>query len=187
MLAYLFWHTSQPTVDPKEYEERLGSFHTSLAEEKPEGLIESATFRMDTVPWLESDNPVYEDWYLLEGSGALDPLNTAAVTAHRSLPHDAVASVAGAGKGGLYRLRVGTPSLGTVRVAYWVSKPPVMKYPEFYQIVGPAVEAARGALWGRQMVLGPAPEFCVHAAQEVELPRVTSRKVAMARVWPSVG
>jgi len=184
MLAYVFWHTSQPTVDPEEYEERLRGFHTALAEQRPDGLVESATFRMDSVPWLESDNPVYEDWYLVETSAALDPLNEAAVTAHRSLPHDAVASVAGAGRGGLYRLRLGAPDLRATKVALWVSKPPVMKYPEFYQTVGPTVESTAGALWGRQMVLGPAPEFCVHAAADVRLSRVTSRKVAMSLVWP---
>jgi hypothetical protein len=184
MLAYVFWHTAQPAVDPADYESRLGAFHTALADAKPDGLIESVAFRMDSVPWLESDNPVYEDWYLLEGSAALDPLNDAAVSAHRSLPHDAVASVAGAGCGGLYRLRLGTPDHAATNVAFWVSKPPVMKYPEFYETVEPAVDSAHGALWGRQMVLGPAPEFCIHAANNVDLPRVTSRKVVVSAVWP---
>jgi hypothetical protein len=51
----------------------------------------------------------------------------------------------------------------------------------------PVVEACGGALWGRQMVLGPAPEFCLHAAEPQDVPSVTSRVVTLDLVWSGTG
>jgi hypothetical protein len=39
-----------------------------------------------------------------------------------------------------------------------------------FAAIEPLVHAERAALWGRQMTLGPALEFCLHAARPVSLP-----------------
>lgn len=186
MLSYVFWHTAQPTVDPTDYERLLVRFHEALGDEAPDGLEWSATYRTSYVPWLESDNPVYEDWYAVRNSAALDELDRAAVTAHRQMPHDEVAAVAGAGKAGLYRLRIGNVDPPAVKRALWLSKPPIESYAEFYRRMQPLVDGSGGALWGRQMVLGPAPEFCLHSAKPQDVPGVTSRMVKMDLVWSGV-
>ena len=61
----------------------------------------------------------------------------------------------------------------------------VMKYGEFFARVAPEVEQAQGALWMRQMVLGPAREFCLHAAAPASLPAVFGALVIPLRqAWP---
>jgi hypothetical protein len=183
MLAYVFWHTPQTGVEPAEYERMLVAFHEALADSSPAGFRHSAAFRLGEVPWLPSEGSVYEDWYLVEGSAALDTLNDAAVTAHRQVPHDQVAAVAGTGAGGLYRLRQGDAELHSVRAALWLSKQPAQSYPEFYAEMELATSGKGAALWGRQMVLGPAPEFCLHTVSEVKLDRFISRRVPIELIW----
>ncbi len=183
MLGYVFWHAPQPGVEPTEYERLVTAFHEVLATEELPDFRYSATFRIGSVPWLQAEGAVYEDWYLVEHSGVLDAPNEAAVTAHRKAPHDRAAAVAGSGAGGLYRLRLGQPNPCDTRVGLWVSKLPAQTYAEFYAGMEPIVKETGAALWGRQMVLGPAPEFCLHAATDVELPRFTSRRVLMELVW----
>ena len=54
-------------------------------------------------------------------------------------------------------------------VAYWLPKPAGMGYPDFDLSMKPLIE--RGCcLWGRRMTLGPAPEFCLHAPADAQLP-----------------
>src|SRR6185437_9324795 len=52
---------------------RVGRFQNDLAGSKPPGFIGATSFQIEVVPWL-SDLPGYEDWYLLDGSWAMDPL-----------------------------------------------------------------------------------------------------------------
>ena len=92
-----------------------------------------------------------------------------AVSASRAAPHDAAAAAVADGAGGLYRLRLGTPP-SAPRIAHWFAKPTGMRYDELLRLLSPVVDASRGALWMRQMVLGPAREFCLHAAAPVALP-----------------
>ena len=44
------------------------------------------------------------------------------------------------------------------RVALWFAKPAGMGYPALFDRLGPSLTVGRG-LWGRQMTLGPGPEF----------------------------
>jgi hypothetical protein len=135
------------------------------------------------LPWCEG--PGYEDWYLLEGSAALDPLDEAAVSGARQLAHDAAASRAAWGTAGLYRLRLGAPRDEDLSQACWLAKPPGVRYPEFLERLAPSVEGAGAALWGRQMTLGPTPEFCLLARHELAtLPFPVSLRVSRRRVWP---
>ena len=85
MLAYVFWH--QPTGEGArdEYERALVEFHRVLTGDPPAGFLGSATYRLPGVGWAP-DGDVYEDWYLVRDSAALDPLNEAAVSGRRGPP-----------------------------------------------------------------------------------------------------
>jgi hypothetical protein len=135
VLAYVFWHRPREGVDRKQYEEALGSFHDSLENT-------SAAFRLDGLPFASQDG--YEDWYLVDDWAALGELNVAAVDANHRGRHDAAAGLAGEGWGGVYALVRGPAE--PPPTARWQPKPP--SDPEV-------------TVWQRQMMLGPAPEYCV--------------------------
>jgi hypothetical protein len=78
MLAYLFWHRPYATTTVKQYEEALLRFQQHLGQQHPPGFRGSASFRVAALPWL-GNRTGYEDWCLLDGSWALDPLNAFAV------------------------------------------------------------------------------------------------------------
>ena len=53
-----------------------------------------------------------------------------------------------------------------------------------YEILGPIVATAPAALWVRQMVLGPTPEFCLHSQRSLELPAgFRGHEVSLTPVW----
>ena len=152
MLAYVFWHW--PTArsgDKAVYEAAQKGFHSRLAALRPEGFVSSWSYELSSAPWLSSA-PQYEDWYLLESSGALDVLNAAAVSAQVRGDHDQAAAGA-AGVGGLYALRTGAP-IQAAGSARWFAKPKGESYQHLYERL-----PADAVVWRRQMVLGPAPEF----------------------------
>jgi hypothetical protein len=182
VLAYVFWHWKQAAVEREEYERVLGRFHTALRDAPSPGFLRSWVWRIEGAPWIPG-GAGYEDWYLVDGSAALDPLNDAAVTASRQGAHDHAARLAAGGAGGLYRLRVGEPLPDAAR-AIWFAKPAGQSYPALWAACGELMEGRRFALWGRQMVLGTAPEFCLHALEPIALPGYATTAVALARVWP---
>ena len=106
MLAYVFWHWPRAGVPAAEYEDLQRRFHAALQAAPSAGFLGSRCLALAGAPWAGGGGPAYEDWYLLEGSAALDPLNAAAVTASRQAPHDAAAAVADGGTAGLYTLRL---------------------------------------------------------------------------------
>lgn len=160
MLAYVFFHSPAPGVEISGYESALRRFHRLLADGPPPGFTGSNTYRI---------GDGYADWYLVESSAALDPLNEAAVTGARSSTHDAVARMSAYGAGKLLALisgRVETESGFEMRF----SKPLGMSYPELYARLKPWTDRSEVSLWRRMMVLGPAPEFCLVAPSEHQLP-----------------
>jgi len=170
MLAYVFWHWPTPDTDRTTYEKHLAEFHHALAAGKAPGFLRSACFRLRGALWLETTDTAYEDWYLLEGSAALDAINDAAVTDARKDPHDRAARHAAGGAAGLYRLRQGSDNIEAASFAYWLAKPTGLSYDDFYAQVRPLTNQPGVGLWGRQMVLGPTPEFCLRSPQSVNLP-----------------
>ena len=89
MLAYVFWHWPSSNVEAGEYEHLLRRFHAALGDAAPPGFRGSVVFRVaGNAPWL-GGTPAYADWYLLDGSAALDPLNVAAVSGACQAPHTA--------------------------------------------------------------------------------------------------
>lgn len=182
-LAYVFWHWRRAEVSVASYVELQRRFHAALAAAPPNGFLGSHSAAVREVSWAAAGGDAYEDWYLVDGTAALDPLNQAAVTASRQAPHDAAASAAQGGTAGLYRLRLG--SVGVHRSAAWFAKPDGMSYDELYAALELPVLPAGGALWGRQMVLGPAPEFCLHTPEPVPLPApLIAQVVARSPIWP---
>ena len=138
MLAYLFWHRPAESVDTGQYEERLRAFHERMNADPPAGFRGSAAFRVDDG---------YEDWYLIGDWTALGVLNDAAIDARHAPDHDAVAGLAGGGSGAVYRHITGDLDLAESGRADWSHSRPTV--------------AGEFALWQRQLVLGPAPEFCL--------------------------
>src|SRR4051794_25398781 len=146
MLAYVFWHRAAPGAEG--YEERLATFHAVVG-------VPSAWFRVGGLPWVPGGEG-YEDWYLVDDWTALGELNERAVCGPRRAPHDAAAALAEWGVAGVYGLRRGTPDLDRVRFAAWRSKPSDVSYEAFEPTL------PGDAVWQRQLVLGPTPEYVLH-------------------------
>jgi hypothetical protein len=170
MLAYVFWHWPQPSVDTEVYVAHLQAFHQTLAANRPPGFHGSVVFRIEDADWLQTHGPAYEEWYLLDGSAAMDPLNDAAVSGVCEAPHNLVAREAAGGTGGLYRLRAGEEVLSEARFAVWLSKPEGVTYRDFFDTFAAPTSQPNVALWGRQMTLGPTTEFCLHSQTQIQLP-----------------
>ena len=168
MLAYGFWHWPRPGVARADYETAQRGFLAALMANPPDGFRQAATVRLAGAPWAAGGGAAYEDWYLIGAMADLEPLNDAAVTGSRKAPHDAVARLAAGGTAGLYRLRLGEPT--PARHACWFSKPPGLPYQAVFDALGPAIASEGAALWMRQMVLGPTPEFCLRSGGPVEWP-----------------
>lgn len=182
VLAYVFWHWMREGVDAADYEARQRAFHVSLLAHPPAGFSRSRSARVSGALWAAGGGESYEDWYLIEGFAALEALNRDAVTAPRAASHDAAAALAAGGVGGLYSLKLGSPS-GSSRHAHWFGKPAGMRYDELLDLVAPSAEG--GALWMRQMVLGPAGEFCLQTPAPISLPtELAALVVPLETIWP---
>jgi hypothetical protein len=158
MLAYLFWHLPYAKTAVTQYEESLLRFQQLLGQQQPPGFRGTASFRVAALPWL-SDRPGYEDWCLVEGSWALDPLNAIAVAGPVMGAHDAAAAQMEEGHGGLYALVWGDPALPERSTTVWLTRPRGIQW-------RPALDPLRqqvpeATLWRRQMVLGPGNEFAL--------------------------
>jgi hypothetical protein len=184
MLAYVFWHWPVPQIDALSYQERLLAFHRVLSEHKPEGFLHSSVLLLAEAPWLGRNTESYEDWYIVENSAALDPLDQAAVNGPRREPHNQVARWTEGGTAGLYRLRLGKVHLPSVSMAFRFAKPTTTNYDALYTTLQPLVEQTGGCLWVRQMTLGPAAEFCFLCPQDASMPDTLDYlKVAVKQIW----
>ena len=184
MLAYVFWHWPRPGVAAESYQSLQRAFHQALNDAPPAGLSGSATYAISGAPWAAAGAAAYEDWYHVRSSADLDLLEDAAISASRQVPHDNVAAAAAGGTAGLYKLRAGDGPIAA-RHAWWFAKPDGMRYPELFAAFAPLTAGGRGALWCRQMVLGPASEFCLHTLEPVKLPAaISARHVELRQVFP---
>lgn len=159
MLAYVFSHRAAKGADLAAYEEGLRSFHASLADARPSGFVGSATYR---------HGDQYSDWYLIDSSAALDPLNAAAVSGRARSPHDAVAHYAVDFSGKLYTLIAGRHEGVGFEIRF--AKPSATSYPDLYARLEPWSGKSGVSLWRRMMVLGPPPEFCLLSPTRLDLP-----------------
>ena len=172
MLAYLSWHRAAPGVEPAAYEQALERFHRSLSHRPPSGFQGSATFRAAELPWLgrdeassSADGGGYEDWYLVDDWAAIGVLEVAAASRGHLTAHEAVASLAGAAAGAVYRLIEGHGRLEETRVAVWVAPLRGHEHPSLAALLGDGMDPLGGGVWRRCLGLGPAPELCVLAGE----------------------
>jgi hypothetical protein len=178
VLAYLFWHRPRESSDVAAYERAQMGFHRSLHRAPPVGLCGSAVVRVAQLPWVPAqgaDRGAYEDWYVVEDYAALGVLNGAAVGRGHRTAHDEAARLLGAGAGGLYALVegersevgecAGLESIGQASHAVWVARPPGSKHGIVGELLGDGMDRRHASLWRRQLVLGPAPEYCLLASE----------------------
>jgi hypothetical protein len=177
VLAYISWHRAAAGVQASAYEQALAHFHRSLSGRPPSGFHGSATFRLPELPWLapvadgsvkssgETASSAYEDWYLVADWAAVGVLEEAAVARGRETVHHAIASLAGVATSSVYRLVEGQPRPSTVADAVWVSPARGHEYPSLGALLGDGIDPARDSLWRRCLGLGPAPEYCLLAAE----------------------
>ena len=166
MLAYIFWHRPHPDIERAPYEEGIVRFQRALSVQRPLGFLSATSFQIEPVPWL-SNLPGYEDWYLVEGSWALDPLNAFAIAGAMQAPHDHVAAQMDDGHGGLYAHAGGEAPATAQSTITWLTRPRGIQWQ-------PAIEALRrkfprANIWRRQMVLGVATEFAVEMPGDAEI------------------
>jgi len=184
VIAYVFWHWRNKDVDPPEYERRQRAFHSALKRSPPEGFLTSFSMGLSGASWAADGGPAYEDWYLVSDFSALGALNDGAVSGSRLAPHQEAVTAAQGGTAGLYALRDGA-FLPSPAVAVWFSKPPGVAYADLLGRLHPLVQEEKCALWIRQMTLGPAREFCLHASRNVSLPLPFEwLPLALRPVWP---
>jgi len=167
-LAYVFWHWRHPSAERGAYESAQQEFQRALTASPSAGFVRSFSHAIAGAPWANDGGEAYEDWYLVHDTAALDPLDTAAVTASRKGAHDAAASLAASGTAGLYKLQLGVAPTSP-RSAQWFSKPAGLSYGQLFAAVEPALGPVGGSLWIRKMTLGPSPECCVLAREPAAL------------------
>lgn len=185
MLAYVFWHWPNPDVQTAEYEAWQRDFHAALASSGSAGFLRSAVFGVEgQAPWL-GGAPAYADWYLVEDSKALDPLNVAAVSGVCQEPHAKLAQAMAAGAGSLFTLRGDPPvDVTSVRRLTFLTKPREVPYADFYPAV--SVAPPETTLWRRTMVLGPTPEFALLSADAPGQPLAQFKPLhlSLRPIWP---
>jgi hypothetical protein len=182
MLAYVFWHRPFSPADRSNYEASVVRFQSKLANHPPPGFINAASFAIGPVPWL-SDQPGYEDWYLLEASWAMDPLNAFAVAGAVQPSHDSAAAQMDEGHGGIYAHVAGDAITAAESTVHWLTRPRGVKWRPALEAV--RARAPRAAIWRRQMVLGPAGEFAVEVEGDNDIeppPQWTVRKCKRLRL-----
>lgn len=183
MLAYVFWHWRKPSLSASEYEARQRAFHDALLAAPPAGFVHSYSHALTGAAWANGGGDAYEDWYVLDGSAALDALNQGAISASRRTSHDLAAAASAGGTAGLYSLRLGAAPEGP-SAARWFAKPDGMRYETLLELCSPLC-AQGAALFMRHMVLGPSPEFCLQSEEPVALPPVlAAQSLTLRPVWP---
>jgi len=173
MLAYVFWHRPLDDAAVEAYERAQIAFHRSLAHAPPIGFLGSACYRVAELPWL-GGLAGYEDWYFVEDYTALGVLNEAAVGHGHRTVHDDLAHRFGVGAGGLYGLIEGHPPINPgafdeESVAVWVGRSPGIERRALGDLLGDGMDSEHASLWRRQLVFGPAPEFCLLAGERAKL------------------
>jgi len=157
VLAYVFWHRPKADVDLATYEAAQRAFHDKID-------VPSGCFRLAQLPFAQSGG--YEDWYLVRGWAELGVLNDAAINAARRGDHDRAAGMAAGGWGSVYKLTRGPAEIPAG--VTWCDKQRGQPTGDFLD----ALDA--DAIWRRQLVLSPAPEFCLSGS-------ISDERIA---IWP---
>lgn len=163
MLAYLFWHRPEAGAAREEYERAQERFHRSLAQRPPDGFRASLGLRVSQITWLSGEDPGYEDWYVVDDWTALGVLRQAAVGQAHHRAHERAAAHSSQGAGAVYRLLDGRLRTLAGSTAVWVQPG---RGQDTDDMAAMLLDGARaGTLWQRELVLGPAPEYCLLAEE----------------------
>jgi hypothetical protein len=183
MIAYVFWHWPKNGTKPEEYQADLKAFHDRLRKSPPAGFRRSSTRRIEGTTWLPA-GPAYEDWYLLDNTGALDSLGEGVTRGGVGERHDPIAALAAGGTAGLYKPAVASEHSGNGSTAFWFAKPDGLSYQAVYSALDTLEAGAGTGLWSRMFTLGPTPEFCLLRNRAISLPDYW-RAIAVHRtvVW----
>jgi hypothetical protein len=160
-LAYVFWHCARSGTDAAAYRADLLGFHSELSASPPLGFLGRQTASVAGASWFAGAGEVYEDWYVVLDWSAMGALNAAAIDDRHRGSHDRVAHLAGEGAGAIYALRAGAWAEGH-RFGTWFAKPAGWSHADLDASLAASLGAGT-SLWQRQMVLGPAPEFCLRS------------------------
>lgn len=167
MLVYVFWHTPRSGAAPGEYAGALAAFQSAFGRTGLARGIQS--FRLDPVGWFQPEAACYIDCYEIESSAQLEAINEAAVSGGCAVPHQAIAALAGAGMGSLYRYEHRGCAVSEAGHSVWFSKPEGMSYAELRGLLSP-LHGADNAVLQRFLALGGSPEFCLLSKSETALP-----------------
>jgi hypothetical protein len=169
VLAYVTWHGPDADADTDSYVSALEHFHSSLAHVPPSGFLGSCSFRIAGLPWRgeggDAGRDAYEDWYLIDSWAALGVLEEAAVSHGHVSRHEAIAAHAASTIGAVYRRVEGQARPEAARVAVWVAAGRGHVAPTLADLLGDGMDPEAAALWRRCIGLGPAPEYCLLAAE----------------------
>lgn len=188
MLAYIFWHRPYPGIPEDRYESTLREFHYELAKVLPPGFQSSAAYRISPTGWLDQRDG-YEDWYFVDASWALDPLNRVAASGRMEEPHAAIAALMEKGCGGLYSLLFGEAIQAQRSRVVWLGRPRGIRYELILAELRRGLDSTTSC-WRRQMVLSPAPEFALVGSlslMPIVPPGWSHSIVQRTCVWPTPG
>lgn len=157
----MFWHQPREGVDRTTYEAALVAFHTALRDIAPSGFHRSLALHLNGASWMGRESDGYEDWYLVENTGALETLNRAAVSDVLVDAHDGSARHAAWGAAGLYQPFGNELDGLDATTALWFSKPSGMSYEAMSNRLERAEPGLTNRVSQRFMTLGPTPEFCL--------------------------
>jgi len=180
VFAYVFWHQRDDAYPAQLYEEGLTSFHTRLSSLGVRGFLGSFSFKVSGVPWITGEG--YEDWYLVDGLGVLEEINSLITDPTIRGVHDGVARMSINGKATILAHIKGDPTLIDAPNTYWLAKPRGTSYDDFYRGIESLTRDAVASVWRRQLALGPNPEFLMITRTnprlpEAYLPRPVSRRM----------
>ena len=182
MLAYTIWHWPRQGVERDLYEAHNRRFHAVLARDPAPGFKASQSTRVTGLSWANDGKQVYQDRFLVNSWSVFDELEPHAISGTRQEPHRHVATTVGGAIAGMYGLRLGTFQKAP-RWSYWFSKPDGMTYEDLDAAFRPVLKRS-AVLWGRKLVLGATPEFCVESEAPIELPGVGQPLVVrLEPVW----
>ena len=171
MLAVVFWNSRNARSSDSGYERALSGFHEELGARKSKGLRRSVSFLVQSgVPWLSSEYPVYEDWYIMTNFAALDNLDRHVLEGDLLPSHRALMSQTGCASGAVVYLDKGTPYVERSKTAYWFAKPRGNTADDVAALAQPSESARNVSVWTRAMALGPAGN-CLLLNEPVEFPQ----------------
>ena len=185
-MAYVFWHTQSKEITREAYEHNLLAFYDALAQANCPGVRHSATFRISSLPWSKEQRG-YEDWTIVDGTWALENLNTTAVAGPMAAAHSPIARQMDNGHGGLYYHLWGELEPHQANRAQWLSRPRGIQFRPVLERIAQSANTPV-SVWRRFMVLGPGAEFIIFGSAPLALQIPTGwQRHAVERTIVSTG